>query len=416
MATRQEIMIELKNRELAERHKEASKAGPIQNTTLVDIVNPANKGLGAINDLLRMIGSETMQDVQANPTNFARDVPNEAVSGAPALEALGKGLVQGATFEQLPRIAAAGGSLPNLSGNYGSYDEIKALQEARLAELRQAAPQSLAAGERIGEIVGGPGMVGEKLLLKPLGKVLGGVGKLVGDLELGGRKLGETFNRLLPKVKNIDEAYEAAAGKLKTSGEARDAIIAKYGDRAVPLPSGKNGMSLQDIEGLADDYIKAGDNATGEELLKIAVDVENGEMLTRTQALRLKTAINHEIYLPSGNMRNTKSSKVMERWAEDLRKTAVNSISDSSDRLRVLQMDKDMTDLYTLRGKIEKSQQRPISISLSGLAKGTVGRPGVFNKLQNAGQVLQGPGVSGAARVSAPAVKQVFEEDSPAAP
>lgn len=408
-------MRELQNRKLIETQQAANKAGgPIQNTQLVDVLNPANKGLGAINDILRMIGEETMSDVAANPTNFARDVPNEMVAGAPSVEALAKGLISGGSFEQLPRLAAMGGSLPPLSGD---YDAIKAEQEARIGELKQLAPQSFAAGERTGEIIGGPGMAGEKLLFKPLGKVLGMAGKLVGDLELGGRKLGETFNKLLPKVRNIDEAYDVAASKIKATAEARDKIIAAYDKtRAVSLPGGKNGMSLTDLEGLADDYIKAGDRAAGEDLLKIAVDVENGQLLTRSQAIKLKTAINHEVYLPSGNMRNTKSAKVMERWAEDLRKNAIDSIPNSNDRLRVLQADKDMTDLYTLRGKIEKAQQRPISISLSGAAKATVGRPSIFNALQNAGRTLQGPGASGAARVIAPAINQVFEEQSPPIP
>lgn len=413
MATREEILTELQNRRLQEKQKTVDSAGPIKSSTIVDLLNPANKGLSAIADVMRMLGSETTEQVVKNPTNFGRDVPNELIRGpAASIDAMGRGLSEG-FFMGLGDEAAA---IPYAAFSPRSYSEVAAEFENYTDKAREAAPQSFSMAERIGELIGIPGSTGEKVL-STVGKTLRLGGRLVGDLELGGRKLGERFNRLLPKVRSIDDAYEAAAAKIRQTGELKDSIVTKYDNvKAVSLPGGKNGMGLDDLESLADDYIKAGDKAAGEDILKIAVKVENKEPLTVSDAFKLKTYLNHEAYLPSGKLRTTKSTKVVASWAEDLRKSGIDAISDQNDKLRVLEADKNMSELYELRGKIETAEKRPISVSLSGLAKATVGRPSVFNRLQNIGQSLIDTPANVGARTATPIAGQVFETKGPPAP
>lgn len=254
-----------------------------------------------------------------------------------------------------------------------------------------------------------------------LGKVMGGTGKLAGDLELGKRGMGAKYNKLLGHVSSIDDASGKAAEKISGIAKNKELILSKLDevDSAAIMPpieirsniggATQNPMKADVVTTVADDYLQAGDKISSDILRPIAEKMEKGIPITRMEALHLKQALAGEVYLPSGKLRNTTSSEVMEKWVNYFREQAIDSIPDANLRLRVKEADVNMTDLYALIRQIDKAKERPISISISGLTKATLGKPATFNRLINAGGALQQSGGVGGTTATAVG-NQVFND------
>jgi hypothetical protein len=327
----------------------------------INIVNPAAKGLSAIQDVLRMIGKETAPQVAATPTDYGTSLAGEMLK--PDTQFLGaavRGMGQGALLGQGDRALAYAQStndpilraltLP-VNTTHPTYDQ--ALQESiqRREALKQEYPTSYAGGKLLGESVGLPAVI-SKQILGALGAGVNKIGEALSDSSFGQKGIGKTIADTLGFTSSYKDALDRANSQINEIAPARNQILEQYSKDptiGVAFPSGKNPMDWKYVKRVADLMDRGGQSDTGQALIQLAAKAQNNEAMTVQEAQTLKEALDGLAFsAKTGELKTSMSADSMYRWANNLRQGIVDAIPNKNDAIRLAQMNSTMSNLYDI--------------------------------------------------------------------